>query len=83
MNIAYLKCSLCGAEYAAEKVKYVCPKHGDHGLLDVVYDYKKIPSRVSSALISESRDFSIWRYWELLPIEKHETIPSLSMRLRH
>jgi threonine synthase len=77
MNIAYLKCSLCGAEYPAEKVKYVCPKHGDSGLLDVVYDYEKITSRVSSAPISESPDFSIWRYWELLPIEKHETIPSL------
>ncbi len=77
MNIAYLKCSLCGAEYAADKVKYVCPKHRDSGLLDVVYDYDKITSHVSSASISESRDFSIWRYWELLPIQDHAAIPPL------
>lgn len=77
MNIAYLKCSLCGAEYPADKVKYVCPKHGDTGLLDVIYDYDKIKSQVSPWRISRSDEFSIWRYWDLLPIEKYASIPQL------
>jgi len=77
MNIASLKCSLCGAEYPADKIKYVCPKHGDSGLLDVIYDYDKIKSQVSPRHISRSNDFSIWRYWNLLPIENHDSVPTL------
>jgi len=77
MNIAYLKCSLCDAEYRADSVKYVCPKHGNSGLLDVIYDYEKIKSQVSPGRISRSDDFSIWRYWDLLPIENHASVPPL------
>ena len=77
MNIAYLKCSLCGAEYPVDEVKYVCPKHGDNGLLDVIYDYDKIKSQVSPSRISRSDEFSIWRYWDLLPIGNRASVPQL------
>ena len=76
MNIAFLKCSLCGTEYATDEIKYVCPNHRDSGLLDVIYDYDKITSNVSSTSISDSRDFSIWRYWELLPIQNIMILPA-------
>ena len=71
------QCSLCGAVYAPDEVRYVCPKHGDVGLLDVLYDYEKIKSLVTPADISKSRDFSIWRYFDLLPIADHSIVPSL------
>jgi threonine synthase len=45
--------------------------------LDVAYDYDKINSHVSPGDISTSRDFSIWRYWELLPVENRSSIPPL------
>ena len=77
MHASHLKCSLCGAVYALDEVRYVCPKHGDSGLLDVLYDYEKIKSQVTTANISKSRDFSIWRYWDLLPIENRSTVPPL------
>jgi len=77
MNVAYLKCSLCGTEYSTDQVKYVCPKHGDNGLLDVIYDYGKIKSQLSPDRISKSYDFSIWRYWDLLPISNHDAVPPL------
>jgi threonine synthase len=77
MNISHLRCSLCGTAYALDQVRYVCPKHGDSGLLDVVYDYEKINSLVSPSDISGSHDFSIWRYWELLPIGDRSSIPPL------
>jgi threonine synthase len=77
MNVSHLKCSLCGAEYATEQVQYVCPKHGDTGLLDVIYDYERIKSKTSPTAISASLDNSIWRYWELLPIEVRAAIPNL------
>jgi len=77
LNLRYLKCSLCGTEYSPNNVTYVCPKHGDNGLLDVIYDYDKINARTSPADISRSEEFSIRRYWDLLPIEKHASIPQL------
>jgi len=77
MNISHFQCSLCNADYAPAQVRYVCPKHGDSGLLDVVYDYGKINSHLSPNDVSDSRDFSIWRYWELLPVENRTSIPPL------
>ena len=40
-----LECIICGAEYAVGEVQYVCPKHGNDGILDVVYDYFNEPDR--------------------------------------
>ncbi len=77
MFVSQLKCSLCGAEYAPDAVRYVCPKHGDVGLLDVLYDYERIKSRVTPTDISKSKDFSIWRYWDLLPIDDRSVVPPL------
>ena len=64
----HLKCTLCGTEYDAKDVRYVCPKHGDDGILDTVFDYKQIAAKTSPQKISESRDYSIWRYADLLPL---------------
>jgi len=77
MFVSQLKCSLCGALYAPDEVRYVCPKHDDSGLLDVLYDYEKIKSQVSTTDISKSKDCSIWRYWDLLPINDRSAAPPL------
>ena len=77
MFVSQLKCSLCGALYAPDEVRYVCPKHGDVGLLDVLYDYERIKSQVTPSDISKSKDFSIWRYWDLLPINTRSAVPPL------
>jgi len=77
MNVSRFQCSICNSTYAPEQVRYVCPKHGNNGLLNVVYDYERVKSRITSTQVSASNDFSIWRYWELLPIENRATIPPL------
>jgi threonine synthase len=43
----------------------------------VLYDYEKIKSQVTTADISKSRDYSIWRYWDLLPIKNRSGVPPL------
>jgi threonine synthase len=63
------RCSLCGAEYAPDDVPYICPKHGDMGNLDVVLDYAALNRAASPESISASRDFSLWRYLPLLPLD--------------
>ncbi len=65
----HFKCTLCGAEYDSAAVRYVCPKHGDDGILDTIYDYKEIAAATSPRKISDSRDYSIWRYADLLPLD--------------
>jgi len=68
-HVLGLKCTICGAEYSAGEVEYVCPKHGDDGILDVVYDYDLIARRISPEKLSASPTHSIWRYQRLLPVE--------------
>ena len=52
-----------------DEVEYVCPKHGDDGILDVVYDYELIAQRISPDKLAGDPDRSIWRYLPLLPVE--------------
>ena len=70
-----LKCTICGAEYAASEVEYVCPKHGDDGILDVVYDYHHIAQRISPEKLAGSPTRSIWRYLPLLPVNPEAVEP--------
>ncbi len=60
-----LKCRECGREYPVEPI-HVC--EFCFGPLEVVYDYEEIRRNISRELI-ESREKSLWRYVELLPVE--------------
>ncbi len=37
-----LECVVCDATYPGDYAGYVCPHHGDEGILDVTYDYVAI-----------------------------------------
>lgn len=65
----HFKCILCGSEYDPKTTRYVCPNHGDDGILDTILDYKQIAQATSPQKISDSRDYSIWRYSALLPLD--------------
>jgi len=67
-HVLSLKCTICGAEYGVDEVEYVCPKHGDDGILDVVYDYDVIAQRISPDKLANNSTRSIWRYLPLLPL---------------
>jgi threonine synthase len=64
-----LKCTICGETYDVDEVDYVCPKHGDEGILDVLYDYDLIAQRLDPEKLSDDRTRSIWRYMPLLPVD--------------
>ena len=78
-HVKALKCTICGAEYSPDEVEYVCPKHGDDGTLDVLYDYDLIASRFSKDDLAASKDFTIWRYKPLLPVEPDSPVPPLQV----
>ncbi len=76
-HVIGLKCTICGQMYGVDEVQYVCPKHGDDGILDVVYDYERIAARFTKEGLAASRDFTIWRYKPLLPVEPDSPVPPL------
>jgi len=64
-----LKCRECGRPYPKEPI-YVCEYC--FGPLEVDYDYEKIKTKLTREEI-ESRPENLWRYKELLPIDKEPT----------
>ena len=68
-HILGLRCTICGAEYGIDEVEYVCPKHGNDGILDVVYDYRRITQRIDRDRLALDPTRSIWRYLPLLPVD--------------
>lgn len=77
-KIKLLRCVSCGREYLPEEVRYTCPECGDLlGTLDVIYDYGAIKKDFSQELLTTNKDFSLWRYLPILPVEKRGYIQPL------
>ncbi len=71
-NVKGLRCISCGKEYEVEGMQYICEKCG--GNLDVVYDYGEIASRLTRESLAKDTDYSVWRYWDLLPLSDRSNI---------
>jgi threonine synthase len=78
-NILCLKCTICGKEHRPDEVEYVCPSHGDEGILDVRYDYEFIAQSISKEALKRSTDFTIWRYKPMLPVQPEAKLPPLAV----
>jgi threonine synthase len=76
-HVVSLKCLLCGADYQPNEVDYVCPRHGNEGILDVQYDYAAVD--LSPQRLAVSRDDSMWRYKSLLPVAHDSPVPPLKV----
>jgi threonine synthase len=78
-HVLHLKCLICGKIYQPNEIDYVCPDHGDEGIVDVRYDYERIGRRFSRGDLLHSTDFTIWRYKPLLPVELEVAVPPLTV----
>ena len=78
-HVKHLKCLICGKEYAPDEIEYVCPDHGNEGIVDVRYDYELIKTRISRESLAQNEDYTIWRYKPLLPIESDAELPPLAI----
>jgi threonine synthase len=67
-NVKAAVCVKCGAEFEASDDAYACTRCG--AVLEIVYDYAFVKSRLTREKLAASKDFSIWRYLELLPVEE-------------
>ncbi len=78
-HVKSLKCLICGKEYAPHEIDYVCPDHGDEGIVDVQYDYDLIGRRLNPQMLEQNPDRTIWRYRPLLPIAPESPVPPLTV----
>ena len=51
-------------------MQYACPRCGQVGTLDVLYDYADLKRRLKREALESSKDISMWRYADLLPVSK-------------
>ncbi|MDR1301274.1 MAG: hypothetical protein LBK43_02245, partial [Treponema sp.] len=68
-------CIDCGAEYEAGDHTYTCSKCG--GVLEICYDYRYIKSQLTREKLQNRKEYSLWRYLELLPIAAESKLSPL------
>ncbi|MEW6623523.1 MAG: threonine synthase [Bacillota bacterium] len=76
-NVKHLQCIKCKQTYPAQPGIYTCRECGAAGILDVVYDYDYIAGRVNKKVLAESKENSMWRYIDFLPVEPGGVKPPL------
>ncbi len=81
-KIRQLRCVQCEAVYEYGEVEYTCPSCGVTGILDVEFDYDAIAAAGFGAeTLANRSEASLWRYIELLPVERRESAPTLQLGL--
>ncbi len=76
-HVIGLKCTICGKTYGVDEIDYICPEHGDDGIVDVLYDYDAIGNNISRETLAENHHRTIWRYKPLMPVAPESAEPPL------
>lgn len=76
-NVCGFKCVGCLREFAIGEIENVCPSCGNN--LDVVYDYDRVKTELTKASLAADRNFTMWRYQSLLPVENLSLVPPLTV----
>src|SRR5260370_27341494 len=75
MNVTHLECAACGTKHEARRLHNLCSKCGKPLL--VRYDLKSAAASLTKETL-KARAPDLWRYREVLPVEKDENIVTLS-----
>jgi threonine synthase len=78
-HVTGMRCTLCGKTYLPEETGYVCPDHGNEGILDIEYDYDAIGRRISPESLAEDKTCTQWRYRALLPVLPETPAPAAAV----
>jgi threonine synthase len=74
MNVTHLECAACGARYEARRLHNLCTECGKPLL--VRYDLGAAAAKLTRESL-KGRRADLWRYAEVLPVEREENIVSL------
>ncbi|MFH1693705.1 MAG: threonine synthase [Bacillota bacterium] len=64
------RCTVCDKTYAYHEQIMTCPSCGEKGILDIEYDYESMKKFVDFDYFKNQQDFSMWRYYPMLSIER-------------
>jgi threonine synthase len=78
-NVSGLTCVICGTVHPPDFEGYVCPDHGNEGILDVGYDYERIANGFTRETLAGNPDRTMWRYRPLMPIDPVAAVPPLTV----
>jgi len=78
-NVKYYECTICHSQYDKHSDIMTCPKCGESGILDIVFDYEFISKTFTKEYLANNRRFNIWRYLPLLTVEEKYTWNTLSV----
>lgn len=70
-TLTHLECGLCGREYPADRLMNLCPECGRPLLAR--YDLARAAQTLTPAALG-TRPASLWRYREVLPVQRTEAI---------
>jgi threonine synthase len=76
-NVTGFKCVECSRSFGLSEIEYVCPDCG--GNLDALYDYERAGRQLNKTTLAADRNFTIWRYRALLPIDDVSLAPPLAV----
>ena len=74
MNVTYLECAACGLRHEARRLHNLCTECGKPLL--VRYDLDRAAASLTKGSL-QSRQADLWRYREVLPVERDENVVSL------
>ncbi len=74
MNVTHLECAACGLEYEARRLRNLCKQCGKPLL--VRYNLERAAHSLTKEAL-RTRRADLWRYREVLPVERDENIVSL------
>jgi threonine synthase len=66
-NVICARCVKCGKEYEATPNLENC---SCGGILDIIYDYDYIKTKLTKEVLRQRTDYSMWRYREVLPVNE-------------
>ncbi|NOX32611.1 MAG: threonine synthase [Deltaproteobacteria bacterium] len=75
--VSHATCTICNKTFEKGAFDYVCPDHGNEGILDIQYDYDAIKKVFTREKLAEDKDLSIWRYKPFLPVGEKIMVPNI------
>lgn len=68
-HIKGYECTICNSQYEGNENLHTCPKCGQKGILEIIYDYKKIKQSLTKSYLANCTDNSLWRYSSLISVD--------------
>ena len=83
--VSHYECTLCHTTYDPSKDLFTCPKCGEKGILDIVYDYNRMKQEVNKEYFLQCKEQTMLRYTPLMSIHKpnYETLKVGNTPLYH